>query len=464
MKSLWKSPLLTALLVVLDVIAFGMIWRESWAVRSALDGWFDVPINPLENYTRGILWKLMVVWIAIMAYCEHYSHRGKISSLNQIGQVIRAGMLFLIGTMAMAFLFKGHDVGRSVIFFAVAGMTLWVWISRTILRRIKEETVARGRGLTRAVIVGAGSTGRRVAARMRNHPEVGYDLLGFVDRDPALAGGEVDGVPVLDARGSLVDLLLRHRVEEVFIATPSAPAGDLFNMITECEAARVHFKLVSAGLLQVITNKVKIDDIGDLPVIPMRIGRLTPLESALKRTLDLAVTIPALVVLSPLLGILAVLVRMDSPGPSLFVQERVGKDGRIFRMFKFRTMRRDTDPYAEAPADPGDPRVTRFGAFLRRTSMDELPQFLNVLRGEMSLVGPRPEMPFIVERYEPWQRRRLNVPQGLTGLWQIAGRKHLPLHRNLEYDFYYIRNWSLLLDLEILVKTAPVVFFGSGAF
>lgn len=464
MKSLWKGHFITGALVAADVIAFSIIWREAWELRRALDGWFAQPINALDNYTRGILWKLLLVWLGVMAYFRHYQHHGKISSLNQIDNILKAGLGLLISTMAVAYLYKQHDIGRSVIFIAAAGMTLYVYASRSALRLVKEKFVERGFGLVRVAIIGAGDTGRKVARRIAHHPEVGYDLIGFIDRDPALREANIEGAPVIGDGRNLVQALLRHRIEEVFFATPNANPNDIFNLITECEEARVHFKLVTGSLLQVITNKVKIDDIGDLPVIPLRFGRLTPTESALKRALDLMIALPALTLATPLMAMVAILIRLDSKGPSLFVQDRVGKDGKIFRMFKFRTMRVDTDPYAEAPADGSDPRITRLGRFLRRTSLDELPQIMNVLEGSMSIVGPRPEMPFIVEKYEPWQRRRLFFPPGLTGLWQIAGRKRLPLHQNLEYDFYYIRNWSLLLDLEIMIKTVPVVIFGHGAF
>ena len=201
-----------------------------------------------------------------------------------------------------------------------------------------------------------------------------------------------------------------------------------------------------------------------LPVIAFRGAELPPAGQWAKRVLDLVLgSVASLVLLVPAL-VFAALIRLDSPGPALFVHERVGRGGRRFRMLKFRTMRRDADAYAEAPIDQSDPRVTRMGAWLRRTSLDEIPQFLNVLRGDMSLVGPRPEMPFIAEKYVPWQAARLRVKPGVTGLWQVAGRKNLPLHYNLEYDFYYVSNQSLPLDAEILLRTLPAVLLGKGAY
>lgn len=463
MKSFWKGHFLTLILVAADVIAFSVIWREAWQLRHALNEQFGEPINAYVNYRR-MLPRLLVLWIGLMAYFEHYSHRGKISSLNQIGNIIKAGMMFFVATPALAFMFKQYDIGRSVIVFAVTAMTIYVYASRSALRWLKEYFVRRGHGLTRVAIIGAGKTGREVAARIKRHPEIGYNLVGFIDRDPSKKGTTIDDVPVIGVTNGLVDLLLRHRVEEVFLAVPSMPTNDKFNLITECEQAKVHFKVVTANLFQVITNQVKIDDIGGFPVILLADGHLTPAGALIKRMLDLAIAIPFTLIALPFMAMISLIIRLESPGPSLFVHDRVGKDGKIFKMYKFRTMRSDVNPYEKAPSDSSDPRITRFGKFLRKTSLDELPQLLNVLKGDMSMVGPRPEMPFIVAEYEPWQRRRLDVPQGITGLWQVAGRKHLPLHLNLEYDFYYIRNWSPVLDLVILVKTVPAVLLGKGAF
>lgn len=463
MKSFWKGHFLTLILVFADVVAFSIIWRWTWEFRHASTEGFGQPINPFDNY-RALLPRLLVVWLGIMAYFEHYSHRGKISSLNQMGNIIKAGLGIVIGTMCTAYLFKQHDLGRSVIFIASAGMTAYVWASRTALRRVKEFFVARGHGLTRVLIIGAGETGRKVAARIVSHPDAGYDLIGFVDRDPEKRSAEVEGSPFLGTTENLLEILQRHRIEEAFFAIPSLPQNEMFNLITECEQARVHFKVVTAGLLQVIMNRVKIDDIEDMPVIPLRDGHLTPAGALAKRGMDLALVLPAMPIILILMGVITLLIRKESKGSAIFTHERVGKDGRKFRMHKFRTMLVDADPYAIAPSTPDDPRITRIGRFLRKTSLDELPQFINVLKGEMSLVGPRPEMEFIVNQYEPWQRRRLFVPPGLTGLWQIAGRKRLPLHQNLEYDFYYIRNWSLILDMEIILKTLPSVLLSKGAF
>jgi len=464
MKSFWKSHFLTLCLIVLDMLALSFVWREAWQLRVALSAHFAVPINDFLNY-RQALPLLLLLWMVVLAIFKMYMHQGKISSLNQVGDMIKSGVSLLVATLAFANLTKRNfNLGNSVIVFTSLGAMIYLYASRTALRFVKQKLREHGHGLTRAAIIGAGETGRRVALRIQHHPEIGYELVGFIDRRAAELGAAVAGVPVIGDGAELVDLLLRHRVAEVFLAVPSMQQNDVFGLVVLCEAANVHFKIVKNDLLQVITDRVKIDDIGDIPVILLREGRLTPLDELLKRLMDLALTVPALLVTAPLFSILAVLIKLNSKGPVIFAHDRVGKDGRIFRLYKYRTMYTQTNPYSVAPDDQSDPRITGFGRFLRKTSLDELPQLWNVLKGDMSLVGPRPEMPFIVSQYEPWQRRRLDVPQGITGLWQIAGRKQLPLHYNLEYDFYYIRNWTLLLDLVILLRTIPAVFFCKGAF
>lgn len=462
MKTLLKSHFLTLILVIADVIALSLIWRESWVIRDAMNHRFG-PINALENYS-AVLPKLVIGWILTLAFFKQYAHRGKISSLNQTSNIIKAAVGLLVVTIVIDFLFKRYDLGRAVIAYAAVGHAVYLYVSRTSLRYGKQLLREQGYGLTRVAIIGAGETGRRVALRIQNHPEVGYELAGFIDRDARALGEEIAGVPVIGDGGEMVDLLLRYRVEEVFLAIPSLSQNETLNLVVQCEAANVHFKIVKNDLIEVISDKVKIDDIGDFPVIQLGEGRLTPLNSALKRLVDYSITVPLLIAISPLCAMIAVAIKMSSKGPVIFSHDRVGQDGKVFRLYKFRTMTAVTEPYAVAPGDQNDSRITPLGRFLRSTSLDELPQFWNVIKGDMSVVGPRPEMPFIVAQYEPWQRRRLDVPQGITGLWQIAGRKQLPLHFNLEYDFYYIRNWSLVLDLSILLRTIPAVVFRRGAF
>jgi exopolysaccharide biosynthesis polyprenyl glycosylphosphotransferase len=237
----------------------------------------------------------------------------------------------------------------------------------------------------------------------------------------------------------------------------------MLSLVLDCEDLDVTFRVVT-NLFEVLTAGTPVELVDDLPLVRLGGARPGPAYAYAKRALDVAGAALGLVLVAPLWAWVAWRIRRDSPGPVLFRQERVGRGGERFQMVKFRTMRADAEPYAVAPRSGEDPRITPFGAFLRRTSIDEVPQLLNVLRGEMSLVGPRPEMPFIVEEYDAWQRRRLTVKPGITGLWQILGRKDLPMHDNLQYDFYYIRNRSLWMDAWLLLRTVGAVLSRRGAY
>jgi exopolysaccharide biosynthesis polyprenyl glycosylphosphotransferase len=280
--------------------------------------------------------------------------------------------------------------------------------------------------------------------------------------DDVLPEKDVAGHPVLGRVDDLRVLVARHGVREVFVALPSLSHTRMLSLVLECEDLPVEFRCVT-NLFEVLTAGTPVELVDDLPLVRLGRERIPPFYPPAKRAFDLVVASLMLCAAAPLMAWVAWRLRRDGVSP-LFVQERVGQGGRTFPMWKFRTLEEGTEPYAVAPAQPGDPRITRFGRWLRVTSIDELPQLWNVLRGEMSLVGPRPEMPFIVARYEPWQRQRLTVKPGITGLWQILGRKDLPMHENLHYDFYYIRNRSLALDLSILVRTVGAVLSRRGAF
>jgi exopolysaccharide biosynthesis polyprenyl glycosylphosphotransferase len=235
-------------------------------------------------------------------------------------------------------------------------------------------------------------------------------------------------------------------------------------MTAQLEESRANVRILP-DVFEMAAMKARVEDFYGLPLISIREPSITPVQARVKRGFDLVLSAILLMVLSPLMLLVALWVRLDSPGPVLIHQRRVGAGGMPFFMHKFRTMYwRPEGPEAAVPKQPDDPRVTRAGRFLRRTSLDELPQLWNVLRGEMSLVGPRPELPAIVDLYEPWQRKRFLVPPGMTGWWQVNGRAERSMHLNTEIDLYYVQNYSILLDLQILLRTLGAVIRGRGAY
>jgi exopolysaccharide biosynthesis polyprenyl glycosylphosphotransferase len=273
---------------------------------------------------------------------------------------------------------------------------------------------------------------------------------------------------------SIGGVLKAERVDEVIITLPWMYHRTIMGLVRSCESQGVRARVVP-DVFQLSLSRVDMDDIGGIPLMGLRETRLPRGARLLKRALDFVGAALALLVTSPLLLAVAIAIRLESPGPALFVQKRVGEGGRIFSIHKFRSMREGAEEEQALLLDRNeatgplfkmrdDPRLTRLGAWLRRLSVDELPQFINVLRGEMSIVGPRPGLPSEVAEYQPWHRQRLEVPPGITGLWQISGRSDVSFDEMCLLDIYYIENWSLGLDLIIMLRTIPHVLFGHGAY
>jgi exopolysaccharide biosynthesis polyprenyl glycosylphosphotransferase len=467
MKTFWRSPFLTLIILALDTTALALLWSGVYDLRAGLAGaeFFGRTIgllNPKSNYSSALP-ILLAAWLVILAHFRFYAHHERIADLSNLRPIFWA-VVWMLVVVAVYNVSRKSDFGRTVILGFAVATTLYLYVSRTVFRLLKRLAVEKGHGRVRVLVMGSGDLARETLARLHEHPDIGFRVVGFLTADGEDAPAEMEGYPALGSIDDAVRTIQRHRVEEVFFAIEDMDTNDLFRLVASIQNEAPAVCKVVANMLYVIVNRAKVDEVIGLPVIAFRGSQLSPAELFLKRLADILLAgLASLFLVLP--GLLfAALIKLDSSGPVLFIHERVGHKGRRFRMLKFRTMRSDSEPYAEAPVDQRDTRVTRFGAFLRRTSLDEIPQLLNILKGDMSLVGPRPEMPFITDTYSDWQATRLDVQPGLTGLWQVAGRKNLPLHDNLEYDFFYVRNQSLGLDIEILLRTFPAVFLSRGAF
>ena len=325
----------------------------------------------------------------------------------------------------------------------------------------------------RVLLVGTGELGRAVARALRSEPMRGYLPVGFLDDGPAAPGTEVEGLPLLGTPDRLLEIVREQQADEMWSALPPHAYDLLHRMVAQLERIPIRIKVIpdyfSLALVQARTEML-----GGIPIIGLREPVIEGLPRLMKRVFDLIVGALLLLVSLPGLTLLALWIRLDSGGPIFFRQRRVGENGRLFEMLKFRTMVPDAEARLEDEARRAgaevahkrrdDPRVTRVGRILRRFSLDELPQLFNVLRGEMSLVGPRPELPWLVDRYLPWQRKRFAVPQGITGWWQINGRSDKPMHLNTDEDLFYVYNYSMWLDVRILLRTPWAVVRGRGAF
>jgi exopolysaccharide biosynthesis polyprenyl glycosylphosphotransferase len=335
--------------------------------------------------------------------------------------------------------------------------------SRVLLGRFEEKMKARGIGTTPVLIVGTGAIARMIEERIHNHPGLGYHVIGFLDDDSGRVRdrvlGKIEGlVPVCRERG----------VEMAIIALSSPTHDKLMDVVNRCVSGKVPFRVVS-NLFEIVTGPLSVEEIDGVPVFGLKEEPLLGWNSFAKRLVDISVSLMGLVVASPIFVLTGLVVKLTSPGPVFFTQERVGKGGRVFRMCKFRSMRVD----AEAETGPvwtkgNDVRRTRVGYWLRRFSLDELPQLWCVLKGDMSLIGPRPERPVFVEQFKqsvPRYLERHKVRPGLTGWAQVNGfRGNTAIDERTGCDLYYIDNWSLFFDLKILVKTIFEFVFHKHAY
>jgi Undecaprenyl-phosphate glucose phosphotransferase len=365
------------------------------------------------------------------------------------------------------------DRGAFEVSQLVWGLFLFINVSltyatRELVREALERRWRQGIGLKRVLVAGAGELGRVVVDKLLEHHELGYKVIGFVDDK---AGGDhigYRGLPLLGTLDETGDILQRDRIDQLYVALPLDEHMKMVGLVESANREIVEVKVVP-DLVQVIALRARLEELDGIPIINIHDVPLRGFNSVLKRAIDVGLSAAGLLVLAPVLGVLAALVRASSPGPAFFRQERMGLDGRSFFVWKFRSM------YDEAERDTGpiwaredDPRCTPVGRFLRRSNLDEIPQLWNVFCGDMSLVGPRPERPFFVEQFKqrmPQYMLRHKVKAGLTGWAQVNGwRGNTSIEKRIEYDLYYIENWSVMLDLKIMWLTVVKGFFHRHAY
>ena len=458
----WIDPAgLRRLHILSDCVLVSIGWIAAWGLRYALNEAAGYPVNTFGNYLRAL--PLVVLpWVATGWLFGLYRVQRMNTVVDELQSLFRCAALGALVVASIGFFSRELEISRFVV-VAMAFINLGLQgASRVGFHRLERGLRRSGAHDVSTVIVGTGIAAIRLLQKIQDHPEIGYRVAGFLD-DDVDAEKDVAGHPVLGGVDDLPRVVGELGVREVFVAHPGLGHTRMLSLVLACEDLGVTFRVVT-DLFEVLTAGTPLDLVDDLPVVRLGRQQVHVLYEPLKRVFDFTAALLALAASAPLLLFCAWRVRRGSPGPAFIRQDRIGRSGRGFRMLKLRTMRQDVDLYAVAPKDGCDPRITETGRWLRATSLDELPQLVNVLKGEMSLVGPRPEMPFIAATYDEWQRRRLGVLPGITGLWQILGRKDLPMHQNLQYDFYYIRNRSLSLDASILVRTAGAVLSRRGAF
>lgn len=361
---------------------------------------------------------------------------------------------------------KGFDVdsiSRVTLLITFGLILVLTTASRFLSFKVIQRLHRRGIGNRNVLILGASPTGRKLLRKFEIVPTLGLNLVGFVDDDPARTGERIERVRVLGTSADLAQLIAAHKVSEVFVALPELDEERLLDLLARLDDLGVTARVVPR-FHHLLSFKVRIESLDSIPLLTRAETRPGLVATAGKRVLDVSVALVVILLTLPIWILAAVLIRRASRGPVFFSQMRVGRDGRPFRMYKFRTMHLHLSGDAPTPSSHADPRITNIGRWLRRFSLDELPQFLNVLKGEMSVVGPRPEMQFIVDKYSTLERERLRVKPGITGLWQISYARQMAIHENLDYDLYYIEHQSLLLDMVIISLTIFAVVKGTGAY
>jgi exopolysaccharide biosynthesis polyprenyl glycosylphosphotransferase len=404
------------------------------------------------------------------AYSRLYRIARSPSRVDEFYRIIGASTVGTVLGVALAYLaFKNtpweQDYPRGMVVYAWVLTILFVTVGRLAHGRLRAHLQARGWGRNRVLVVGSGEIARMILHKIQGNPAMGYKVAGVVTTN-----GQSDvalPAPILGHAGDLAQLIERHQVEEVIIALPEASHQDILMLISECERGKAAIKIFP-DVFQIMAGQMDIGDLGGLPLLALRDIALRGWRQGFKRAMDIAGASAVLILVSPLMLITAILIKLDSPGPVFYVQERMGLDARPFPILKFRSMRQDAEADGPGWTRKGDPRVTPLGNILRRLNVDELPQLINVLIGEMSLVGPRPERSVYVAQFRrsiPRYMDRHRAKAGMTGWAQINGlRGDTSIVERTKYDLWYIENWSLLLDIKILIRTAFSLFHSPNAY
>jgi len=494
----WVVPLVKVGLAVSDVALAIASFVLAFKLRHGQGVFYRDTLGALTWTTAFAPYAVLLPFVIpirllLLRYYDLYRVRGEFSLVEDIARVFKATAIASLLIVAAAFMYRGGTAYRTfsysraifvldfVLAFAGIGML------RMIVRTAQITVRRRGVNLIPTLIVGRGPEAALCIREMRARPELGYRVIGLVENGHVSgASATFEGVPVVADLNALPQAIRESGANEVIISDPKVPGEVLFDVMIQTGRRRgVEFR-IAPTLLNCLPSKTEIDQVGSLPMVTLFRSPLSGAARFLKRSSDFMIALSALMVLAPLWLLIALLIKLDSRGPIFYKQERVGMDGRVFLFYKFRSMRAGSDDarhrefqekYIKGepdsnlgdPARPayklrGDERVTRLGRLLRRTSLDELPQLFNVLRGDMSVVGPRPPIPYEVESYELWHRKRLDMKPGITGLWQVSGRNRLTFDEMVRMDLYYIENWSLLLDLKIVLQTLPVMWRGEDAY
>ncbi len=486
----WVMPLIKISLAAVDALLAALSFLLAFSIREQTDIISPTAWAWSQDFVpyAGILYAAIVIRLGMLTYQRVYRFYGAFSYVQETLRVFKAVAVGSLLIIAWAFLFRGgyafreFSYSRSVFVLDFA-LALGLFLAFHLSVRLAQTRFRRkGINLIPTLIVGTNVEAEQTIRELAARRDLGYRVIGVIlnSENAAETPDEFSGVPVVGTTNELSDLIKELNIQEVIITDDSIRSDALFEVMMQSgSAGRVEFRF-APNLFDLLPQKTSVEQIGVLPMVRLFREPLSDTDRLLKRVSDILIALSAMAVTAPLWIISMILVKAGSKGPLLFAQERVGMDGRVFRCYKFRTMFADADEgihrevykknIAGEAGDEAvfgkvidDPRITRSGRFLRRGSLDELPQLLNVLKGDMSIVGPRPPIPYEVEEYDIRHRKRLDMKPGITGLWQVSGRSGISFEEMVRLDVFYIENWSLLLDIKIILLTLPAVVRGDGA-
>ncbi len=463
----------TGILVVLDAILINIGFALAWWAR------YELQLGPEvaeENYVTLdayylIQLALTIILLVVFKLQGLYEQKSRTGWMDATGVIVSSTTVGIAIMIVAVFGFRPYAFSRLAFLYVWFSIIVLLSLLRLVKMQIRDYLRRRGVGLERVLVVGAGQQGMLIMQNIVAQPQLGYDVVGFVDDE------RNEDIGRFKALGALNDVprIVRHKdVDLVIIALPSNSHANIVEIMMQCARQHVSFRIVP-DFYELSLNKVDINEINGIPLIGLKEVSMGGLNLLLKRLIDIMASVAVLAVASPLILLVGIAIKLETPGPILFTQTRVGRGGRHFTFYKFRSMKQGADREIQKLTSlneatgpifkmRNDPRLTRVGKILRRLSLDELPQFYNILIGDMSLVGPRPPIPYEVEKYKEWHYKRLEVSPGLTGLWQVSGRSELTFDEMVLLDIWYIENWSLGLDLKIMMRTIPAVLLARGAY
>jgi exopolysaccharide biosynthesis polyprenyl glycosylphosphotransferase len=494
LEKLNRKTALQVLLVAVDwaVIFFALVCAQ-WLRFST--GWFG-STSRLSHQNLLLIFFVSGAWLLIFAGYGLYRERNYFPIMDHLFRVLKAVVIGTLLLLTLVFVLKAHAHLQSRLFIGFGFLTslafTLLWRGLIFSKLIYPLFGGKGAG-RRALIVGTGERGRQLAKHITEYSSLGLDVIGFIQDHPESAteisststsAAAVSSMRILGSTDDIAAVVKKYDVGEIFLGVPSLTHGELINLIDTCKATRLPVTLTSE-LLDVVSQHSPVGKIDGVPTVTIQPRGFSEVNLVFKRFIDLLIGTAGLILALPVLAVSAVLIKLDSSGPIFFRQQRLGRRGRPFTIYKLRTMvsRQNDDIHRKylrefiannrnaGNAQNGDqvfkldndPRVTRVGKYLRRLSIDELPQLINVIRGEMSLVGPRPPLPYEAELYKEWHNKRLQVKPGITGLWQVTARSAVSFDDMVMLDLYYVEHWSLLFDLQLMLKTIPAAFSGKGA-